>query len=528
MMPSTGDFTASSPTRRSRSSTSSCWRSRCRRRVCSSNSRLSFSRPARRDGVLVRQLRLVELVAGALEVPLADDLLRPGLLGARELALGGPDRHTRHVAGLLALQDLAAHVDLLALEVDAQALERRLLALELVAQARALDRGEQVALPDRVARVARVGHGTGRRRVERRADRGDHRGLCGHVAHELAARDRRDAHALARHRGVARTPRLQQRGERHEDEHEQQPARDQPDPPVVPPARGGRDLAILGGGAAHAGGSRTVGDAGDGSKRHRLGPEGYATELLQGSCQPRPKGSSSLESTTCRCRVGRSPDRARVRSRTADESADTFPRPGRNDIVPAPREETNHGYSRTPPEQQHRGPSRHAPRAHRRRAQRRRRADPVGAEPVRYQPAAVPRHRHQGARGADAGHRPALPGKRAGGGGARADGRRAGRHRGNVERAAAQVRPPVRRAAARAVQRGGRVGLRHGPVRDGPLLLPARPEGVPRHVVLPRPGAALRRAGRLRAGLRDRARGRPPRAEPRRHVGEGPRGAEEA
>ena len=96
------------------------------------------------------------------------------------------------------------------LQIHAQALERRLLALELVAQARAVDGGEQVALPDRVTGVARVADGAGRRRVERRAHRGDDRGLGRHVAHELAARDRCDAHALARHRGIGRAPALQQ------------------------------------------------------------------------------------------------------------------------------------------------------------------------------------------------------------------------------------------------------------------------------------------------------------------------------
>ena len=91
------------------------------------------------DRVVVRQPRLVELVLGALVVARADDLLVPGLLGACELALGGADRDARHVAGLLALQDLAAHVDVLAAQVDDEALERRALALELVAQARAVD-----------------------------------------------------------------------------------------------------------------------------------------------------------------------------------------------------------------------------------------------------------------------------------------------------------------------------------------------------------------------------------------------------
>ena len=58
--------------------------------------------------------------------------------------------------------------------------------------------------------------------------------------------------------------------------------------------------------------------------------------------------------------------------------------------------------------------------------------------------------------------------------------------------------------------------LRHGPVGHGPVLLPQRREGLHRPLVLPRPAPALPCAGRFRAGLRDRARGRPPRAEAHR------------
>ncbi len=60
---------------------------------------------------------------------------------------------------------------------------------------------------------------------------------------------------------------------------------------------------------------------------------------------------------------------------------------------------------------------------------------------------------------------------------------------------------------------------------DGPVLLPGRPQGLPRPRLLRHPAPAPRRAGRLRAGLRDRARGRPPRAEPARHHGQGRRAA---
>ena len=67
-------------------------------------------------------------------------------------------------------------------------------------------------------------------------------------------------------------------------------------------------------------------------------------------------------------------------------------------------------------------------------------------------------------------------------------------------------------AAARAVHGRDRVGLRLRPVGDGAVLLPERPDGVSRHGLLPGDGAAARLAGRVRPRLRDRPRGRPPRA----------------
>ena len=55
--------------------------------------------------------------------------------------------------------------------------------------------------------------------------------------------------------------------------------------------------------------------------------------------------------------------------------------------------------------------------------------------------------------------------------------------------------------------------LRLGELGRRPVLLPGRRARVPRPQLLRRHGAPARRAGRLRVGLRDRARGRPPRAE---------------
>ena len=64
--------------------------------------------------------------------------------------------------------------------------------------------------------------------------------------------------------------------------------------------------------------------------------------------------------------------------------------------------------------------------------------------------------------------------------------------------------------------------VRHGPGRDGAVLLPARPAGLHRPELLRRAQAALRRARRLRPGVRHRPRDRPPRPEPARHRAAGP------
>ena len=91
-----------------------------------------------------------------------------------------------------------------------------------------------------------------------------------------------------------------------------------------------------------------------------------------------------------------------------------------------------------------------------------------------------------------------------------------------------QARPALPRADAGDVRRrDARRCVRAGAVRDGPVLLPGRPEDLSRHLVLPRHRAPLQGLRRglevvpVRAGLRDRARGRPPRAEPARHPAEG-------
>ena len=158
----------------------------------------------------MRELRLVEFVLRPLVVALADDPLVPRRLRAGKFAFGGTDRDAGHVRVLLALQDLAAHVDLLAAQVDDEALERGALALELVLQPGAVDGGEQVAFLDGVARVAVERDGAGRGRIQRGTDGGHDGGLRRDVAEELAARHGRDAHAIERDGRVRRRPALQE------------------------------------------------------------------------------------------------------------------------------------------------------------------------------------------------------------------------------------------------------------------------------------------------------------------------------
>src|SRR6185503_911977 len=69
---------------------------------------------------------------------------------------------------------------------------------------------------------------------------------------------------------------------------------------------------------------------------------------------------------------------------------------------------------------------------------------------------------------------------------------------------AARNRPRLSSGEARALHRLRAIGLRVRRVRDGPLLLPGRREGLRRSRFLPRVEAPLRCARRLRAGLRHR------------------------
>ena len=94
----------------------------------------------------------------------------------------------------------------------------------------------------------------------------------------------------------------------------------------------------------------------------------------------------------------------------------------------------------------------------------------------------------------------------------------AGRHRGRLARPLpqrnAEYREPKLVLFTGAVQSA--CGFAQAAV--GPFYCPGDQQGLPRPLVLPRPARPLRRSRRFRPGVRHRPRGRPPRAEPARHL----------
>ena len=99
--PSKGARTVSSPTRRSRSATTSRWRSTCRRRSCD----LEVARLAAEPAPLVRLLELdlgdAHGVAAALVVDLVEQPVGAQLLGPLEVAAGGLEADPPELDGLL-------------------------------------------------------------------------------------------------------------------------------------------------------------------------------------------------------------------------------------------------------------------------------------------------------------------------------------------------------------------------------------------------------------------------------------------
>jgi len=92
------------------------------------------------------------------------------------------------------------------------------------------------------------------------------------------------------------------------------------------------------------------------------------------------------------------------------------------------------------------------------------------------------------------------------------------RHAGELEEDAPRAdRQIVPRREARPLHRRRAKRLRLRRERDGAVLLSGRREGLHRPRLLPRAARQARRPGRLRAGVRHRARDRSPRAEHPRH-----------
>ena len=78
--------------------------------------------------------------------------------------------------------------------------------------------------------------------------------------------------------------------------------------------------------------------------------------------------------------------------------------------------------------------------------------------------------------------------------------------------------PLSRRPSWSLIRSGDQSGCGSGAGGDGAVLLPDRQQHLSRHRILQRAVAAFRRARRFRAGLCDRARGRPSRPGPRGHA----------
>ena len=149
--PSNGARMVSSPTRRSSSATTRCWRSTWRRRSCTSKSR--DSRP--RLAALVRLLELdlgdAHGVAAALVVDLVEQAVGAELLGPLEVAAGGLQADAPELEGLLVPLVLLAGGEVAPGEVGLHRLEPGLLLGELRLELGALDGGEHLPALDRLA-----------------------------------------------------------------------------------------------------------------------------------------------------------------------------------------------------------------------------------------------------------------------------------------------------------------------------------------------------------------------------------------
>ena len=200
--------------------------------------------------MLVIDARGGRIVPRLLEVTLADEVLAPRILGAAQLALSRLDRDVRKISRLLIRCQFAACLDALPLHGDFEAGERRLLALQLVAQLRALQRRDRLIFFHDVTGLHQEVHGARCCGEHSRADCRHDEALRGEVANERTASHFGNADAFERHGDFGGQPVA-------DEEHQHQQQQQRPDAgadDLIATAllcRGGIDRAILRGGIAH-------------------------------------------------------------------------------------------------------------------------------------------------------------------------------------------------------------------------------------------------------------------------------------
>ena len=164
-------------------------------------------------GIGDRDVGLGQGVLGAQQVHLGHGAGVVGALGALDFALGRLPVDHGLVEQLLGRQLLLAMVEAGPLHLDLEALARRLLLLQAVAQFGADDLGQDLVLGDLVARIDQQVDRARTRRIQGRADRSDHAALHRDVAGQGAALNLCDAQPAHARRGIRRK---QARGRGHD------------------------------------------------------------------------------------------------------------------------------------------------------------------------------------------------------------------------------------------------------------------------------------------------------------------------
>ena len=211
-MPSKGATTSSPPTRRCISSTTDCWRATARRRLWTSNSRVSFSSPVLSFAFFSSRVGLLEVVLGLLVVDLVEEAFLEEGLRAVAAAVRRRHPHGEDVHALLAAHDRLPGGDVLASQVGLQGLQRRALLHEAAPQLGAVDAREELALLHLAAGLDAEGDDALRGAEQRGMQGGDDAALRGDVALEVAADDVGDAHAAWRRWRGRRRPSGGRRG----------------------------------------------------------------------------------------------------------------------------------------------------------------------------------------------------------------------------------------------------------------------------------------------------------------------------